>query len=295
MLRFNLSVTHGDYEDWPAMAIAAEKAGFDIFSIPDSIFFPEETDSIYPYNETKAIRDYIRNTPFVETFVVLGWLAAQTTRIKLFSNVLKTGSRQPILLVKQIASLAVISNNRYIYGAGIGPWAEDYVYNNLPWEARGALLDESIEILRGLMTGNTFAYEGKHNKFGPIRINPTPTQPVPVIIGGHSQPALRRAARIGDGWTAVNMKFDTMKETVETLTALRREYGREGDDFQIHARESDFRTGGQGSLDLDHFRRLEDIGVTDYGVVLLPPSQHALADKLDAIKRFGDDVIAKLR
>lgn len=294
-MRFNLSVTHGDYEDWPVMSVAAENAGFDIFSIPDSIFYPEETDSIYPYNETKAIRDYIKNTPFVETFVVLAWLAGQTSRIKLFSNVLKTASRQPILLAKQIASLAVISNNRYIYGAGIGPWAEDYVYNNLPWEARGELLDESIEILRGLMTGEAFSYEGKHNKFGPIRINPTPTLPVPVVIGGHSKPALRRAARIGDGWTAVNMKFDMMKETVETLTSLRREYGKEGGDFQIHARESDFRTGGQGSVELDHFRRLEEIGVTDYGVVLLPSAQLPLAAKLDAIHRFGNDVIAKLR
>lgn len=292
-MRFSLSVTMGDYRDWPDMAGAAEEAGFYAFSIPDSVFYPSETDSIYPYNETDAIREYIKKTPFIETMVAFGWLAGRTTRLKFFPNVMKTASRWPILLAKQIASLAVISDNRFIYGAGIGPWEEDFTYNGLDWSKRGELLDESIAILRGLLSGDFFGFDGKHNKFAPIRINPVPTQPVPVVIGGHSKPALRRAARIGDGWTAVNMDFDMMKATIEELNALRRDFGTASNDFQIHAREYNFRTGSQAAPDLGSFRKFEDIGVTDYNIVLFPTPDIPLPEKIDAIKRFGDDVIAK--
>lgn len=294
-MRFGLSVTMGDYADWPDMASKAEAAGFYAFSLPDSVFYPSETSSIYPYNATDAIRTYIRDTPFIETTVAFAWLAGRTRTIKFFPNVMKTASRWPILLAKQIASLAVISENRFIYGAGIGPWEEDFAYNGLDWSRRGELLDESIEILRGLLSGEFFGYQGKHHKFDEIRINPVPTLPVPVVIGGHSKPALRRAARIGDGWTAVNMTFDEMKATITTLNQLRIAEGTDHKDFQVHAREYDFRTAEQAFPDLGNFRRYEDIGVTDYNIVLFTRPNISLPEKLDAIARFGDEVIAKYR
>ena len=292
-MRFSLSVTMGDYQDWVEMAVAAEAAGFYSFSVPDSVFYPVETDSVYPYNETGAIREYIKNTPFIETIVAFSWMAGRTKRLKFFPNVMKTASRWPILLAKQIASLAVISDNRFIYGAGIGPWEEDFKYNGLDWTKRGELLDESIEILRGLLTGESFGYEGKHHKFGPIRIKPVPSVPVPVVIGGHSKPALRRAARIGDGWTAVNMDFDTIRTTIEDIARLRDEYGTADKPFQIHAREYNVRTGEQEVPDLSNYRMLEDIGVTDYNVVLFTKRDIPLIEKLDAIRRFGDEVISR--
>ena len=293
-MRFSLSETMGTYQDWLEMGVAAEEAGFDAFSTPDSVFYPEKTDSVYPYNETDAIRRYIENTPFIEPMVAFAWMAARTKKLRFFPNVMKSASRAPILLAKQICSLATISNNRFIYGAGIGPWEEDFTYNGLDWSKRGELLDESIEILRGLMTGDLFAYEGKHNKFGPIKINPVPTAPVPIVIGGHSKPALRRAAKMGDGWTVVNMDFDLMKTTIAELHEFRRAYGTDHKDFQIHARQYNIRTASQEPPDLGSYRKFEDIGVTDYCIVLFPTRDVPLQTKLDEIKRFGDEVISKL-
>jgi alkanesulfonate monooxygenase SsuD/methylene tetrahydromethanopterin reductase-like flavin-dependent oxidoreductase (luciferase family) len=137
---------------------------------------------------------------------------------------------------------------------GRDPWEEDFTYNGLDWSKRGELLDESIEILRGLMTGNLFAYEGKHNKFGPIKFNPVPTAPVPVVIGGHSKPALRRAAKMGDGWTVVNMDFDPMKAMIAELRELRRAYGTDDRNLQIHARQYNVRTASQERPDLGSWR-----------------------------------------
>lgn len=293
-MRFSLSETMGAYQHWPEMCVAAEQAGFDAFSTPDSVFYPEKTGSIYPYNETDAIRRYIEHTPFIEPMVAFAWMSARTKRLRFFPNVMKSASRPPILLAKQICSLATISDNRFIYGAGIGPWEEDFTYNGLDWENRGELLDESIDILRGLMTGELFAYDGKHNKFGPIKLNPVPTEPVPIVIGGHSKAALRRAARIGDGWTVVNMDFEPMKAMIAELHDLRRTYGTDDRDFQIHARQYNFRTASQERPDLGSYRKFEDIGVTDYCIVLFPTPDVPLQTKLDEINRFGDEVISKL-
>ncbi len=293
-MRFSLSETMGEYEHWLDIAVAAEEAGFDALSTPDSVFYPDTTDSIYPYNETDAIRKYIENTAFIEPMVAFAWMAARTSRLRFFPNVMKSASRAPILLAKQICSLAVISNNRFVYGAGIGPWEEDFAYNGLDWSKRGELLDESIEILRGLMTGELFAFEGKHSRFGPIKLNPVPTVPVPIVIGGHSKPALRRAARMGDGWTVVNMDYDPMKAIIAELHELRRTYGTDDRDFQIHARQYNVRTAAQERPDLDSYRKFRDIGVTDYCIVLFPTPGIPLQIKLDQIKRFGDEVISRV-
>ena len=293
-MQFSLFTRTGDYPDWIPIAQAAEAAGFDSFSIPDSVFFPGKTDSVYPYNETEAIRNYIEHTPFIEPLVGFAYLAAHTKTLRFFPNVMKAASRTPLLYAKQISSLAALSDNRFILGAGIGPWEEDFQYNGLDWALRGSLLDEVIECVRGLMGGDFFEFHGKTHNFGPVKLNPVPSQPVPIIVGGHSKPALRRAARLGDGWTAVDVDFEALEGIVKELKALRVEFGNADKPFDIYVRQSDFRTGRQTDNPLDQYRRMEDLGVTHY--VWVPYNDNALTldGKLDLIKRFGDEVIGKL-
>jgi probable F420-dependent oxidoreductase len=292
-MRFTLTTGMGDYPDWHAMAIAAEDAGFTSFSIPDSTFFPKQSDSIYPYDDTAVVRGYIENTPFIEPMIAFTWMAAVTKKIRFYPNVMKVPVRSPIILAKLIGSLAAVSNNRFVLGAGIGPWEEDFRYNNLDWTKRGELLDESLDIIKGLLAGGFFEYHGKHYDIGPIKMNPVPTEPVKVIVGGHAKPALRRAARVGDGWVSVKGSDEEFKTMIDTINGYRDDYGTRDKPFEFHVGSFDFHLG-ETPRTLDDFRRLEEIGATDYCLLPFLDPATTQQQKVDVIHRFGDEVIAKL-
>src|SRR5262245_21688153 len=270
------------------LAQEAEKSGFDALQVGDSLFYPKESQSVYPYYETK--RSFLENIPFIEPVVLLASLATATKKLVLYPSVLKLTSRHPVLTAKHWTSLAVMANERILLGVGITPWKEDLTYMGIPWEGRGRRMDECIAILRGLMTGEYFGFEGEFYRFGALKMKPVPKQPIPIIIGGHTDVALRRAARLGDGWTSAGSSWEDLARMLKQLGELRREYGTADQPFQIHA----------GAPDLNHvdtFRRLEDLGVTHgvasaWNVYETPPTLEA---KLEAVRRVGGEVIAKYR
>jgi len=270
------------------LAQEAERSGFWGLQIGDSYMYPKHSNSKYPYYETD--RSFLENMPMYDPVMLLSAMAAVTKTLILYPSVYKLASRHPILAAKQWSSLACFSNNRILLGVGITPWLEDLTYLGIDWDSRGKRMDECMEIVRGLMKGGYFKYDGEHFKFGEIKFTPVPTQPVPLIVGGHSKPALRRAARLGDGWTSAGSSREELKRMIGELEALRRQYGREREPYQIHAGDPTLST-------VSAFKEVEDLGVT-HGVasvwnVYEPPS--ALQPKLDAIKRFGDQVIGKYR
>ncbi len=290
-MRFTLMLGLGGYEDYLAIARAAEEAGWHTVSMPDSIFFPQSTESEYPYNDTDTVRQVLDGMPVIEPFVAMAAMAAVTKTIRFCPGVLKVPVRQPLILAKALSSVAVMSNNRVSLGAGISPWREDFLYNGVSWEKRGVRLDECIEIIRGAMSGDYFEYHSDFYDFGPVKLAPVPSQPVPILIGGHAKPALRRAAKIGDGWMSANSDFDTLKGLVEQLQAFRVEYGTDKrQDFEIQVMDT-------SAESVDDFRRLTEIDVTE---VLATPwdaydARIDLASKLDGIKRFADKFIAPLQ
>jgi alkanesulfonate monooxygenase SsuD/methylene tetrahydromethanopterin reductase-like flavin-dependent oxidoreductase (luciferase family) len=149
-------------------------------------------------------------------------------------------------------------------------------------------MDDCIAILRGAMSGEFFEYESENYRFGPLKLSPVPKRPVPILIGGHAKPALARAARIGDGWIAANTDFATLAALVAELNRLRDEHGTRGKaGFEIHGMPVDANTAAD-------YRRLQDLGVTDACAVPwgLDPTA-SLQRQLDAVRRFGDDVISK--
>lgn len=288
-MRFVLQLGFSSYRNYTAIAQAAEEAGWTWLSMPDSLFYPQITESDYPYADTGAIRDYLAHSAFIEPFVAMATMAALTSRIKFYPGVLKVPVRQPLILAKALTSLAVMTNGRVALGAGLSPWKEDFAYNGVNFEKRGEVMDECIAILRGAMSGEFFEHHGKHHDFGPLRMRPVPEQPVPIFIGGHSKPALRRAARLGDGWVSANTDLPTLKDLIGELNAYRGEFGTLEREFAIHGIDFSARK-------VDDFRRLAEIGVTDAGV--LPWDMRSdpadLTTQLDAIRRFGDEVIAKM-
>ena len=287
--RFTLMLGMGGYEDYQAVARAAEAAGFASVSMPDSIFFPQKTESDYPYADTAAVRQFISVSPFIEPIVAMTWMAAVTTKLRFYPGVMKVPVRQPLILAKALSSLAALSNNRVSLGAGLSPWREEFSYNGVDFDKRGKLMDECIEILRGAMSGEYFEYHSDNYEFGPMKMSPAVTKPVPILIGGHTKPALARAARLGDGWISANADFDTLKGLIEQLNALRAEHGTlQRDDFEIHGFDINART-------IDDMRRVRDLGMTDMCVSAwnVYEPNISLQEKLDGIRQFGDEFISK--
>lgn len=289
-MQFTLQLGFSNYRNYPAIAVAAEQAGWNYLSMPDSLFFPKITESDYPYADTGAIRDYLEHSAIIDPIVAMSTMAALTSSIKFFPGVIKVPVRQPLILAKQLNSLAVMSGGRIALGAGLSPWKEDFVYNGVSFEKRGELMDECIEIIRGTMSGEFFEYHGKHYDFGLLRMRPVPAQPVPILIGGHSKPALRRAARVGDGWVSANTDLPTLKAMIAELNGYRSEFGTiDRQNFEIHGIDFSAQT-------VDDFHRMEDAGVTHAGVLPwdMSTDPENLECQLAAIRRFGDEIIARM-
>ena len=288
-MKFSLLLGFSDFRDFPALAQAAEAAGFNSVCMPDSLFYPKSTESEYPYNDTQTVRQYIGASAFIEPFIAMATIAAATSRIRCYPSVLKVPVRQPLVLAKLLTSLAVVSNGRVALGAGLSPWKEDFTYNGVRFERRGALMDECIAIIRGVMTGEYFEYHSENYDFGPLKMKPVPEKPVPILIGGHAAPALKRAARIGDGWISANSDYESLSKLIGDLNGYRKEYGTsDRKDFEIHVIDS-------YAHRLADFQRLEALGATEAALIPWAPEVRDRQGQLDGIKRFGDGVIARFR
>jgi probable F420-dependent oxidoreductase len=290
-MRFTYAESMCDPSHYAPLARAAEQAGYDSFTVPDSLCFPERSDSRYPYTDD-GDRGFLADRPFLDPFALIAALGAVTSRLRFTTFVLKLPIRHPVLVAKQVASVAVLTGERLGLGVGLSPWPEDFAVTGTEWKTRGRRMDEMVEIIRGLLRGGFFAYAGAYYELPSIRINPVPRRPVPILIGGHAEAALRRAARLGDGWMhAGGGKAADLDGALARLRALRREYAREREPFEIHVISLDAYTA-------DGVRRLEDGGVTDAIVGFrnaYEPDTMTLAQKIEALERYAEQVIARTR
>ncbi len=293
MMRFSLAETMCDPSQYVPLARAAEESGFHAYTLPDSLAYPEVSESKYPYTPDGS-RQFLENKPFIEPFSLAPALGMVTEHLRFHTFVLKLPMRHPVLVAKQAASVAALTGNRFSLGIGLSPWPEDYRITGVPWEGRGKRMDEMMHILRGLWTGDYFAFKGEHFTIESIKMCPAPSKPVPLLIGGHSEAALRRAARLGDGWMHAGFGDGSeLKTLIDQLNGYRREYGRDKAAFEIHAISMD-------AYSLDGIRKLEDQGVTDVIVGFrkayeTESDQMPLEKKLSAIRRYGDSIIARAK
>ena len=291
-MRFSYAESMVEPSFYSELAMTAEAAGFDSMVIPDSICYPFESDSVYPFNPDGS-REFLDGKPFIEPFCLIPALAAVTTTLRFVTFVVKLPIRPPVLAAKQMTSVAVLSNNRLVFGVGTSPWREDYDALEVPWERRGKRMDESMAILQGLMTGEYFEFHGEFYDIPSLKLSPVPTKPVPLMIGGHGELALKRAASMGDGWLHGGGEHDDLPAMIKRLGELRKEYGTENKPFEIHVISLD-------AYSLDGIKRLEEMGVTDVIVGFRypyteGPDTEPLSTKLDALKGYSDQIIDKLR
>ena len=194
----------------PMRARELEAVGFDSLWVSDHVVLPSVMASHYPFS-ADGRASWPGDTPYLETVVVLAAAAAATTRVRLGTAVLVLPQRNPVLLAKQIASVAQIAGGRVELGVGAGWLREEFDALDAPFDGRGARMLEWIELMRACWTGRPPEFSGDHYRLPPdLFVLPTPPAPVAVYVGGHSPRALRRAGTIGDGWLAQQsaLEFD---------------------------------------------------------------------------------------
>lgn len=290
-MRFTYAEALTDATYYVPLAQAAEKAGYHSMTVADSLIYPAESDSRYPYT-ADGTREFLEGKEFIETLILCATLGAVTTTLRFTPFVLKLPVRPPVLVAKQAASVAYLTNNRLGLGVGLSPWKEDYAVMGVPWERRGKRLDECIDIVRGLTNGGEFSYQGEFYDIQPITQTPAPTQPIPILVGGHAEGALRRAAVRGDGWMHGGGPNEELDDLLTQLDKIREQEGVADKPFEKHVISMEAYT-------VDGCKRLEDKGVTDvivgfrYPYVAGPDTQ-PLSEKVDALERFAEKVIAKV-
>ncbi|MBS9534605.1 TIGR03619 family F420-dependent LLM class oxidoreductase [Mycobacterium sp. M1] len=290
-MRFTYAEAMTDPSYYIPLAKAAEAAGYHSMAIPDSIAYPYESDAKYPYTPDGS-REFLDGKAFIETFVLIGALGAVTSTLRFVPFVLKLPIRPPTLVAKQAGSLAALIGDRLSLGVGTSPWPEDYDLLGVPFARRGKRMDECIEIIRGLTTGDYFEFHGEFYDVPKAKMTPAPSRPIPILIGGHAEAALRRAVR-NDGWMhgGDGGEPGALDRLLTRLEQIRAEEGRTGP-FEIHVISID-------GFTVDGVKRLEDKGVTDVIVgfrvpYITGPDTEPLDAKIRNLERFAEHVIAKV-
>ena len=283
------AVSFNEVDQLLEIARCAEASGFEGVFVSDHIVVPEKVEPKYPYSED-GVAGFTSATPFPEPWATISAMAAVTTRLRFTTLVYIMPLRHPLDVANSVATAAVLSNNRVALGAGAGWMREEFEIMGASFTKRGRRFNEMIEIVRKAWTGEVVEHHGEFYDFPRLQLSPAPSAPVPILIGGISEPALRRAATLGDGWLGAGHTLDEAAGLLGRLRELRKAAGRESESFE--------------SIvplvvppELDTLRRLEEAGAT--GTVSYPFAYTigpgaTLDQKLDMLKGFGDRVIRKL-
>ena len=268
---------------WAELTKAAEEADYDSVWFPEHLIFPA-TMSGKPGSPDEGHPPVPPDTPAWDPFVVIGYLAGLTKTIRFGTNVYNIGLRHPFITARALTTADLISGGRIDLGIGSSWLAQEWQAMQLPFEHRGARVDESIEIIRRLFTEDTIEHHGAYYSFQPVKFQPKPAQKPwpPFIIGGDAPAALRRAARLGDGWIPMNQTPQTLAVNLKKIQQMRAEAGRTGP-FEVIMQAGELR-------DLDGLKRWRDAGADR---VLTTPWSHP-RDGLDGLRRYADEVLAKL-
>lgn len=285
-MRFSISSAFMDAPDVIRLARAADEIGYDGFAIPDHVVNLEELRTPYPYTKDGA-RRWEPFTPWLDPWVTVGALATITDHIRFYTSVYVLPMRNPLVVAKSVGTAAVLSDNRVSFGIGTGWCEEEFDLLEQPFARRGKRTDEMIDVLEAMWKPGWVEFHGDFYDIPRLEMTPVPTEPIPILIGGISEAAMRRAAR-HDGWIADYLTVDGAVEARRTLDAYRAEYDRSDAPFALHAPLAD-------AVSIDDYKRAEEAGVTD--VMTMPWVFYAGFDasidqKVEGCHRFFEEVIA---
>lgn len=296
-MRFHQAVAFLETDQLLELCRACDDMGYSGMYVSDHLFYPERLESRYtysPYEDGSPV--WTPEADWPDTWCLVSAMAAVTKRLHFTSGVYVAPARDLFTVAKLVGTAAVISNGRVHLGVGVGWCKEEFDATGQEFHNRGKRLDDMIPALRALWREGWVEYHGPYYDFGPLQMNPAPDEPVPIYLGGHSDPALRRAAQLCDGWIAAGAySEDDAWHHLGRLREELRRAGREDDPFTIYM--------ALGVLpDVDVYKRFEDAGVTD--LVCAPwmltkagkdrDYRSDLDDKLRASEDFATSVIARM-
>ena len=289
-------------DDWKLVK-TAEDLGYDHVWVSDHIILPKKVDSFYPY-AADGVATFRPDEPYFEPLAALNFIAGCTNRIRLGTHVLIIPYRNPVLTAKIISSLDVLSDGRVILGAGVGWMEEEFQAMGLDtYKERGAVTDEYLELYKELWTSENPSFDGKYYQISGSGFEPKPAQkPYPPIwIGGHTGPAIRRAAKYGDGWMPIGLRPpaildpEELGEKIARLRKLTVEAGRSEDavdltfstsvvfnDSDISSREMMQGRPEQIAADI---RQYQDLGVSNFIIGLQGNTVPELQENMERFSR----------
>ncbi|MCX7619584.1 MAG: LLM class F420-dependent oxidoreductase [Acidimicrobiales bacterium] len=270
-----------------AIGKAAEDAGFDSVWTVEHVVVPDGYQSRYPYDESGRMPgDGMIDMP--DPLIWLTWVAAHTSTLNLGTGILIATQRNPLVLAKEVASLDRLSGGRVRLGVGVGWLAEEFDAIGVPFERRGDRLDEYIAVMRTLWSEHKATFHGEFCAFDNAVMLPKPANgTVPIIIGGHTKAAARRAGRLGDGFFPGRTGTEELGQLLAIMRKAAEDAGRNPDSIEITC-------GSQGVFGDDPIgavHKLEDLGVSR---IVIPPLSFSPTDIAEALGRFGENVIAKV-
>jgi probable F420-dependent oxidoreductase len=265
------------------IAKAADDLGYDGIGIPDHVVNLETLETPYPYTKNGE-RRWQPFTDWLDPWVLAGALAQVTTRLRFVTTVYIPAMRNPYSAAKAIGTAAVVASGRVELGIGVGWCREEFELMGEQFAARGRRTDEMIALMRELWQPGWTEFEGEFYTAPRLEMQPTPP-PIPVYVGGLSDVALRRAARL-DGWIGDLIKTDRAIEAVGRIRELRAEKGLSMDGFTVLTPLTD-------AFAAADYRRAEEAGIT--GIITMPWKFYAgpdasLDDKVDGLQRFRKDL-----
>jgi probable F420-dependent oxidoreductase len=286
-VRFSISTAFQPVDHLPVLARAADELGYHSMAMPDHIVDLEELATPYPYTDDGSRRwDFSAEWP--DPWVLIGSLAAVTTRLRFFTSVYVPSIRNPFQVAKSVGTAAVLSDNRVALGVGIGWCREEFALLEQDFSTRGKRTDEALALMAELWKPGWTEFEGEFYSAPRMVMEPTPTERIPIIVGGLSDVAFRRAAR-HDGWVGDLYSTDEAIALAGKLADARRAIGVEGDFSVITALSDAFLP--------EHFERAEAGGVTDCWTMpwaYYHGLEASVDQKVDGMERFAKDVLVPL-
>lgn len=289
-MKFWQSLSFMEVEQMVEVAQICEELGFDGLLVSDHLLHFEDRESPYPHT-ADGTPPFTAETPWPECWPLIGTLGAVTKRLQFLTYVYILPLRHPIEVAKATASVAAFCEGRLCLGAGAGWMKEEFDAVGVDFQTRGKRFDECVEVLRKLWTGEVVEHHGRFFDFPQVQMRPVPREPIRIYIGGMSPAAMRRAARLGDGWVGAGQTVDDAIATVATLKRLRAEAGRASEPFDVI-------TPLLRSPRLDEVERMHEAGVQGAGnypfTVTIGPTS-TVGQKRAQLERFANDIIAKFR
>ena len=292
---------HATPENLVGFAKTAEALGFHALFASDHVVIPYEIKPVYK-GSADGHFPFPKEGIIIDPIIAMSVVGMATERIKVATAIMVLPHRNPVLVAKQLASIDYMTGGRVILGAGVGWMEEEITMLGQPFEDRGAWCTEAIDLMRTLWADEKASFKGQYFQIPDVGFQPKPVKKdIPILIGGTSNPALRRVVKQGDGWLPSNSTFEMLEHGITKLKEGCEQHGRNYDDLTICLRarmafevtETKYKVMFIGSDDeiLDKLERLKEMGI---GMVLFEPIYKEYGQWVEAHHRLAENILSKV-